>query len=136
MKVESTKQPIQQDALLSQNCLLCEESLAELFKSDMLLEMRKNSHKGSILDFKDFEGIITELEYHKAKLFMAIRVKNKGAIREYLADTANFLLAIGNLYDVYANEYPVDECFEINKDVEIFKIVKVANSQRGEIIGQ
>ncbi len=133
--MESTENQLSTEPSLLQNRLLCEESLAELFKSDMLLEMRKNSHKGSVLDFKDFEGIITELEYHKAKLFMAIRVKNKGAIREYIADTANFLLVLGNLFQVYENENPVDECFEINKDVDIFKVVKVSDSQRGQKVG-
>ena len=34
--------------------LLFEQSLLEIFKNDMLLELSKNSHKGSILNFKDF----------------------------------------------------------------------------------
>lgn len=118
------------------NMLLCEERLVEIFKDDMLSELTKNSHKGSILDFKDFNGIITELEYHKAKLFLAIRVKNKGAIREYLADTANFLLAIGNLFEVYQTDKNDSESFEINRDVELFKIVKTSASSAGQIIGQ
>lgn len=117
------------------NTLLYEKSLAEIFKNDMLLELAKNSHKGSILNLKDFNGIITELEYHKAKLFLAIRVKNKGAIREYLADIANFLLAIGNMFDVYNIENNKDECFEINKDVELFKKIMVSESSKGQIIG-
>lgn len=114
--------------------LLFEQSLLEIFKNDMLLELSKNSHKGSILNFKDFNAIITELEYHKAKLFLAIRVNNKGAIREYLADTANFLLAIGNLFDVYQDENDKDECFEINKDVELFKKIMVSECSTGQSI--
>ncbi len=116
--------------------VLGEERLVEIFKDDMLSELSKNSHKGSILDFKDFNGIITELEYHKAKLFLAIRVKNKGAIREYLADTANFLLAIGNLFEVYQTNKDDSESFEINRDVELFKIVKTSASSTGQIIGK
>lgn len=116
--------------------VLDEERLVEIFKDDMLSELGKNSHKGSILDFKDFNGIITELEYHKAKLFLAIRVKNKGAIREYLADTANFLLAIGNLFEVYQTNKDDSESFEINRDVELFKIVKTSESSTGQIIGK
>ncbi|MFW5847445.1 MAG: hypothetical protein ACOCVF_00805 [bacterium] len=115
---------------------LMEKKLVEVFKEDMLLELRKNRHKGSILNFQDFNAIITELEYHKAKLFLAIRVKNKGAIREYLADTANFLLAIGNTFDVYNEENTEDECFEINKDVELFRKIKISESTTGEIIGK
>lgn len=111
-----------------------EELLVEIFKQDMLLELNKNSYKGSILDFKDFNEIITEMEYHKAKLFLAIRVNNKGAIREYLADTANFLLAIGNLFNVYEGENSKDECFEINRDVELFKKIIVSDSSIGQKI--
>lgn len=110
------------------------ERLAEVFKQDMLCELNKNSHKGSILDFKDLNGIVTELEYHKAKLFLAIRVGNKGAIREYLADSANYLLALGNLFDVYSEDRNEEECFQINKEVDLF--VKKHNSQssRGELV--
>lgn len=114
---------------------MSEELLVEIFKQDMLLELKKNSYKGSILDFKDFNGIITEMEYHKAKLFLAIRVNNKGAIREYLADTANFLLALGNLFNVYEGENNEDECFEINKDVELFKKLLISKTSSGPKIG-
>lgn len=108
--------------------------LIEKFKNDMIIELQKNSHKGSILDFKNFNEIITEMEYHKAKLFLAIRVKNKGAIREYLADTANFLLAIGNLFEVYDNDNNINECFEINKNVELFKKINISNQSKGQTL--
>lgn len=115
-----------------------EETLVEIFKNDMLLELNKNSHKGSILDFDNFDSMITELEYHKAKLLLAIRVGNKGAIREYLADSANFLLAIGNLFDVYNDDMINDPeyCFEINKDVNIFNKIKVGDSTLNQKIGK
>jgi hypothetical protein len=93
----------------------------EKFKDDMMSELLKNRSKGTILDLKDFNTIITELEYHKAKLFLAIRMKNKGAIREYIADTANYLLAIGNMFDLYDEDgNDPNTCFEINKDAELF----------------
>jgi len=114
-----------------------EEILVELFKNDMLSELKKNHHKGSILNFCDFNQIITELEYHKAKLFLAIRMKNKGAIKEYLADVANYLLAIGNLFEVYNEETNLDECYELNKDVDLFKKVYVneqSKNQKNNII--
>lgn len=113
-----------------------EEYLLDIFKQDMLLELYKNSHKGSILEFRDLNRIITELEYHKAKMLLAIRVNNKQAIREYLADTANFLLAIGSLFDVYIDENSKDECFEINKDVDLFKRIMVSESSKEQILGQ
>lgn len=132
----STNNELKKETANGTKPVLYEERLVEIFKDDMLSELNKNSHKGSILDFKDFNGIITELEYHKAKLFLAIRVKNKGAIREYLADTANFLLAIGNLFEVYQTDKDDSESFEINRDVELFKVVKTSESSTGQIIGE
>lgn len=105
--------------------LSAEISIIQTFADDMISELRKNSHKGSIIDFKNFEQVITELEYHKSKLFIAIRMKNKGAIREYLADIGNYLITIGNIFDVYSDERNENECFEINKEVEIFITKKV-----------
>jgi hypothetical protein len=55
---------------------------------------------------------------------MEMRVDNKQAVKEYIADTANFLFALGNIGGLYENDFPdVDdsESFEINKDVEIFQ---------------
>lgn len=98
----------------------------------MFSEMQKNCHKGSVLDMDDFNQIITELEYHKAKLFLAIRVKNKGAIKEYLADTANYLLAIGNLFDVYDEDSNPDECYELNKNVELISKVNVNEQSKNQ----
>lgn len=132
----STNDKLKNETANGTKPVLCEERLVQIFKEDMLSELNKNSHKGSILDFKDFNGIITELEYHKAKLFLAIRVKNKGAIREYLADTANFLLAIGNLFEVYEIEKDSSKSFEINREVELFKIVETSNPSIGQIIGR
>ena len=98
----------------------------------MISELRKNSHKGSILEFTNFEKIVTELEYHKAKLFLAIRMKNKEAIREYLADTGNFLVAIGNLFDVFSDERNEKDCFEINKDVELFVKKNISEQSKNQ----
>lgn len=97
-----------------------EKEIVEKFAEDMLNELEKNSHKGSILEFNNFSEIITELEYHKSKLFLAIRMNNKGAIREYLADIGNFLICIGNLFDVYSDDSFKDKCYEINKNVDLF----------------
>ena len=114
------------------NKLLSEIKISRIFADDMVSELIKNSHKESILEIENFEQIITELEYHKAKLFLAIRVKNYGAIREYLADTGNFLMAIGNFFDVYSNESNIDKCFEINKDVELFVEKKIDEQSKNQ----
>ena len=84
-------------------------------------QLINNSRKGSIFEFKDFEGIITELEYHKAKMMVAIRMNNIKAAREFIADSANFLLAIGNLLELYDEDSKSSkDCYELNKEIEIF----------------
>lgn len=104
------------------------EQILERFKQAMLLELNNNSHKGSILEFKDFSAIITELEYHKAKLFIAIKVKDKKAIREYIADTANNLVALGNLFDLYSQDILDDgKVCELDTEGGIIKHVEKDN---------
>lgn len=99
-----------------------EKHKLKIFYEDMKRELERNDHKGSILEFQDFNSIIAEMEYHKAKLFIAIRVHNVQAIREYIADTANFLLALGNTLRVY--ESPRDNyCRELNT-INTFKSVR------------
>lgn len=98
----------------------------EKYKEWMARELDKNSHKGSILEFTDINEIITQLEYHKAKLLIAMRCKNPQAIKEYIADTSNFLFCLGNVYGLY-NEDFIDildkESVEIRKDKNVFSIV-------------
>lgn len=90
------------------------------FLTAMIIELEHNKHKGSILDWQDFDNIIAELEYHKAKIFMAIRQENNEALREYIADTANILFALGNKFKLY-EDYPKDTgiTWELNKKVLI-----------------
>lgn len=71
------------------------------FSDQMLIELINNNHKGSVLDWGDFDNMITDLECHKAKMLIAIRCKNKKAIKEYIADCANILMAIGNKFELY-----------------------------------
>lgn len=75
------------------------------FQNDMLIEIENNKYKENILDFKDINNIILELEYHKVKLFIAIRENHKNAIKEYIADLANILLALGNSFNIYNENY-------------------------------
>lgn len=106
------------------------------FTNSMLNELNNNSYKGSIFEFTNFEKIITELEYHKSKMFLAIRLKNKQAIKEYIADTANYLLALGNSFSLYDNEFInklTDESFEINRETDVL-IKKTIPSKNQSLI--
>lgn len=78
------------------------------FTDQMIREMQNNSHKGSILEWNNFDNMICELEYHKAKMMLAIRSNDKPAIKEYIADCANILMAIGNLGGLYDEDTPDD----------------------------
>jgi hypothetical protein len=103
-----------------------ENNKIERFKNAMLKELKNNDHKGSILEFNNFDEIITQIEYHKAKLMIAIRLGNKQAAKEYIADISNLLFAFGNsdgLYDDDFVDIQENESFEINKDTEVFKKV-------------
>ena len=94
----------------------------EYFKQAMLRELNANSYKGDLDDIKDFNKIITELEYHKAKMMLAVRLKNKQALKEYIADAANMLFILGNMFDLYEWDFDDkknDESFEINKEVDV-----------------
>ena len=99
------------------------------FAEEMERQLQSNSRKGSIFDFKDFNGIITEFEYHKAKAIIAIRMTNFEAAKEYIADSANFLLALGNLLELYDKDLEAnDYCWKLNKNTEIF-VEKDINNQ-------
>lgn len=96
------------------------------FNQWMIRELNANNHKGSILEFKDFDKIVTELEYHKSKMMIAFRCSDKQAAKEYIADTANFLFCLGNLGGLYDDDF-VDlingESMEIRKDKDVFNCV-------------
>ena len=71
------------------------------FAQDMQTQLRDNAPKG---DWEKWQGLndkLIELEYHKAKLLIALRGKNKSLIREYLADCGNILMFIGNEIGLY-----------------------------------
>lgn len=70
----------------------------------MEIELANNSHKGSIYAWKGLYNKIADLEYHKAKMMIAIRTGDKLAVKEYIADCANILLSIGSEIGLYDNE--------------------------------
>ena len=75
----------------------------EVFKECMAREIKLNEvHKPEFLTCGlSVHEIIGELEYHKAKALVAARCNNKIALREYLADVANYLLLLGDYYEVF-----------------------------------
>lgn len=77
------------------------KDVAEAFKQQMIKENKDNAHKGNILDWDNVEEMLSELEWHKAKLLFAMKENNPDTVKEYLADCANFLLAIGNAWKLY-----------------------------------
>lgn len=71
------------------------------FAKQMQIELDNNSHKGSILEWVGIYDKIADFEYHKAKMLIAIRTGDKNSTKEYIADCANILLAIGNEIGLY-----------------------------------
>lgn len=107
----------------------------EFFKQAMLNELKANNDKGNINNFNDYHKIIAEMEYHKAKMLLAIRLKNKQALKEYIADTANYLFMLGNLFGIYEWDFEdkkSGESFEINKDVEV--LIKTTTPSKNQSI--
>lgn len=76
----------------------------ENFAKQMQIELENNAHKGDISSLTDIATIVLELEYHKAKLLLAVRQNNRKAVKEYIADTANFLYALGDIAQLYDEE--------------------------------
>lgn len=77
------------------------EEVVEKFKQQMIKENHDNAHKGDILSWNNVEEMLVELEYHKAKLYIALKRNNPDLVKEYLADCSNILLAIGNAWKLY-----------------------------------
>lgn len=77
------------------------KDVAEAFKQQMLKENKDNSDKGNILEWNNVDEMLVDLEYHKAKLYFAMKSNSVEGVKEYLADCANILLAIGNAWKLY-----------------------------------
>lgn len=72
------------------------------FVASMEIEQVNNEYKGAITDWDaSVEEKMFDFDYHMAKLHIAMKEEKKGAIREFIADCANILLAIGDSYGVY-----------------------------------
>jgi hypothetical protein len=73
------------------------------FAKMMQVELSNNSSKGDWKEFKEINNILLELEWHKAKLFMALKDNDKNKIREYIADCANNLMFLSNATNTLEN---------------------------------
>lgn len=109
--------------------------LIDRFAKQMKIELAHNAHKGSIVDFTNFDEIVTQLEYHKAKFFVALRLGEKDAAKEYLADCGNILAALGNSLHLFDKEPENDgSTYELNRNVSIIKKVNVNDQSSGNQI--
>lgn len=75
--------------------------MALALAKDMTFELKANEHKGDWSDWRDVTAMLSELEWHKAKLMHALRDNDKDRVREYIADCANILMFIGNAGYLY-----------------------------------
>lgn len=102
----------------------------ERFKQQMVFEMRNNSHKGSIEGWDNYDEMMCDLEYHKAKMMMAITTGNIPATKEYIADCANLLMCIGNLFGLYDSELNNElKAHEINR-IDLIQSVPIENQAK------
>jgi hypothetical protein len=73
------------------------------FAEQMQMELENNSHKGDWNEFRDVKEILNEIEYHKAKLIIALGKKSPHSeCKELIADCANFLMMLGNAGELYS----------------------------------
>lgn len=101
----------------------------ENFAKSMQIEIDNNANKGSILDWQGLESKVSDLEYHKAKLMLAIKENNRDAIREFIADCSNILMSIGYEFDLYKKE-PVNKNTTSKTKDEVFDKVSLDKVER------
>ena len=106
-----------------------EKIIIERFAKQMQIELEHNNHKGSVLEWNDYIEMIADLEYHKSKMMLAIRSKNKMASKEYIADCANILMAIGNLLRLY-DEETIDNGLCSETEEYMFKQVEIEHCNK------
>lgn len=73
-------------------------------------------------EFTNVGDILWELEYHKAKLLLALKCNNQTAIREYIADCGNILMFLGNAFNMYKKFETTPFCTELNSDIFNIKL--------------
>lgn len=104
------------------------EIILNNFFHEMTRQIAHNQDKGDLLAWDHIGEILYELEYHRAKLLIALKEENKYAMKEYIADCANILLALGNQFNLY------DEP-DLTKDkVDMFHHIIITKENKDENI--
>lgn len=79
---------------------------AKQMQNELFANVRK--HGNGWRNWRDVDAMLNELEYHKAKLIIALNPKKGKAdyalVKELIADCANFLLFIGNAGNLYLDD--------------------------------
>jgi hypothetical protein len=78
-----------------------QEELVDAFAQSMKDELEANKDKGDWREWGETDKMQDELDYHLTKLDTAMSTGNLPLIKEHLADCGNFLLMIGNSFDLY-----------------------------------
>lgn len=98
------------------------------FAERMQIELNHNQlKKGSIFMWKGIEHKVGELDYHKAKLMMALKQGDRAAVKEYIADCANILMAIGDEYGLYDGNV-IDDGMVCELKDDLFRFTEVSKS--------
>lgn len=104
------------------------------FARTMEIELANNDHKGDVFKWRGISDKLIDLEYHKAKLLIAIKANDKVAIQEFLADCANTLLSIGNEYRLY-DQLPVDSPTATTIKDDIFHHMPIDEAKKKKSYG-
>ena len=96
------------------------------FAEQMQIELDTNAHKGNFMEWTGIDEKLQELEWHKAKLIIALKMGHKQAVKELLADCANIFLSIGIEGNLYKEE-TIDTGFATIVKWEIITIPKIEN---------
>lgn len=94
----------------------------DLEVQNFALEMQKQINfnakvKSDWREWKNVKEILVDLEYHKAKMMIALKERNMGAMREYIADCANILMFLGAAFEFYKEFSDDDLTYEMYTDV-------------------
>lgn len=75
------------------------------FAERMQKELNANAHKGDWNTWRNIMEILNDLEYHKAKLMIALKKDDSHEeVKELIADCANILMFLGNAGNLYEQD--------------------------------
>lgn len=92
-----------------------------IFANQMQRQLDSNPNKENVwkTNVLTLESYLVDLEYHKAKMMLAIKEKNMGALKEYLADCGNILMFIGHKFDLFSEEDNKPIAYQMKSDIFI-----------------